>query len=190
MSISRRQFLLGTSAGLILPAFYDKVFSYFENHNEPLLYPPKCTEKILYACADFAEGFQLNLGDPYAGPPAMTVRQFCEVYGWGDPEKWWREWHGLEEDEWISMEGQMEPDIVFDWWLRKDSSIARAYRFLESIDLGPELKDRVVVGQLVFIDGACPGNDYLGVEANDGITLSLLQQRLNELESRIEVRLA
>lgn len=32
MSITRRQFLLGTSAGLVLPSFFEKAFNYFENH--------------------------------------------------------------------------------------------------------------------------------------------------------------
>ena len=41
MSITRRQFVLGTTAGLVLPSFYDKTLTYFENHGEPLLIAPK-----------------------------------------------------------------------------------------------------------------------------------------------------
>ena len=43
MSISRRQFILGTAAGLILPSYYDKVFTYFENTGEALLEAPRDT---------------------------------------------------------------------------------------------------------------------------------------------------
>ena len=42
---------------------------------------------------------------------------------------------------------------------------------------------------LDFIDGACPGNDYLGVEALDPVSVSLLQQRLNELGTGIKMEL-
>ena len=55
MSITRRQFLLGTTAGLILPSFYERAYSFFENHGEPLLIVPKRTEETLYACSEFAE---------------------------------------------------------------------------------------------------------------------------------------
>ena len=37
--------------------------------------------------------------------------------------------------------------------------------------------------------GVCPGNDYMGVEARDDVTLSLLQHRLNELGAGIKVEL-
>ena len=49
MSISRRQFILGTAAGLILPSYYDKVLTYFENHGEPLLQAPKHATTDLFA---------------------------------------------------------------------------------------------------------------------------------------------
>jgi hypothetical protein len=191
MPITRRQFLLGTSTGLILPSYYDKVVSYFENHGEPLIIAPKHPKEILYACSEFAaNGFELKLGHPEMGPPEMTIREFCLAYGEGNPEKWWREsWLCPDDPESIDMDAQMEPDFVMDWWVRKDSSSALAYRYLEDLDLGPHLAGYKVVGGLNFIDGASPGNDYLGVEAVDEISLSLLQQRLNELGTEIEVRL-
>ena len=192
MSITRRQFLLGTTAGLILPSFYERAYSFFENHGEPLLIMPKRPKKTLYACADFAGDprLQLNLGDPEAGPPDMTIREFCLKYGNGDPENWWREeWLGVDEAEPIDIDMQMDEGAVLDRWVREDSSIARAYRFLESLDLGSGFNGPNPVGGLDFIDGACPGNDYLGVEALDPVSVSLLQLRLNELESGVEVRL-
>jgi hypothetical protein len=109
MSITRRQFLLGTTAGLILPSFYERAYSLFENHGEPLLIVPKRPEETLYACSDFAEPpkLQLQLGDPGEGPPDMTIREFCLKYGDGDPETWWREeWLGADESEPIDIERQ------------------------------------------------------------------------------------
>ncbi len=192
MSITRRQFVLGTAAGLILPSFYDRAYSYFENHGEPLLITPKNPGEILYACADFAEppALQLHLGDPGEGPPAMTIREFCLKYGEGDPETWWREeWLGTDDIEPIDIDGQMDEWTVLDRWARNDSSTARAYRYLEAIDLGSDFKGHNPIGGLDFIDGACPGNDYLGVEALDPVSVSLLQRRLNELGTGIAVRL-
>ena len=37
MSISRRRFIQGTAAGLLLTSYYDKVLAYFENTGEVLL---------------------------------------------------------------------------------------------------------------------------------------------------------
>lgn len=192
MSITRRQFLLGTTAGLILPSFYDRAYSFFENHGEPLLIVPKQPEDTLYACADFAAypKLQLNLGDPRAEPPDMTIREFCLKYGEGDPETWWcEEWLGVDDAEPIDIDMQMDAFTVWDWWGRQDSSNARAYHYLEFLDLGSDFDGPNPVGGLDFIDGPCPGNDYLGVEACDPVSVSLLQQRLNELGTGIKVEL-
>jgi hypothetical protein len=190
MSITRRQFLLGTTAGLILPSFYERAYSFFENHGEPLLIVPKQPEETLYACSEFAEGYQLHLGEIGEGPPDMTIREFCLKYGDGDPEKWWREeWLYVDDSEPIDIGKPMDQHVVWDWWLRRDSSTAQAYRYLESLDLGSDFNGANPVGGLDFIDGACPGNDYLGVEALDSVSVSLLQQRLNELGTGVKVEI-
>ena len=41
--------------------------------------------------------------------------------------------------------------------------------------------------EIVFIDGPCPGNDYLGVEAPTLVDVSLLQKRLNDLRAGIRI---
>ena len=124
MSVTRRQFLLGTASGLILPTFYEKAYGYFENHGEPLLITPKQPEEILYASKNFAaEGYQLNLGNPEEQPLQMTIREFCMTYGQGDPEKWWREeWIDVKDDEPIDMEAEMDLWPVIDWWSLRHSS--------------------------------------------------------------------
>lgn len=188
MSITRRQFLLGTTAGLILPSFFERVYSFAENHGEPLLIAPKRPAETMYVCSDFA--LQLHLGDPGKGPPDMTIREYCLKYESSDPETWWREeWVGTDEPEPVDVDMQMDEWAVLDRWIREDSSTAKAYRYLESLDLGSGFNAPNPVGGLDFIDGACPGNDYLGVEAIDEVSVSLLQQRLNELKTGIKIEM-
>jgi hypothetical protein len=190
MSISRRQFLLGTTAGLILPSFYERAYSFFENHGEPLLIAPNHAEGIL-CVTHSCDTLQLHLGDPEEGPPEMSIREFCLRHGHGDPATWYRDdWLCIDDPDPVDMNDPMDEWAIFDWWLRTDSSSARAYHFLENLDLGSHLTGPDAVGSLEFIDGPCPGNDYLGVEAFDELSVSLLQHRLNELGTglRIEMR--
>lgn len=189
MSITRRQFLLGSAAGLVLPSFYEKAFSYFENHSEPLLPAPTKPGEILYAHTPFGEGYELHLGEPYVEPPSMTIREFCLAFGDGDPEAWWRENWLFEDNIPVDMDEPMDQFAVEDWWMLKYSSNARAYHYLEGLDLGPQLSGAKAIGGLAFHCGAAPGVDYLGAEAIDEISLSLLQHRLNEIGSGIEVKL-
>jgi hypothetical protein len=92
-----------------------------------------------------------------------------------------------DEGESIDLASEVDPWVVMDAWARWDSPNAVAYHRLDSLDLGPELAAAGAAGELRFIDGPCPGNDYLGVHAADALTLSLLQQRLNQLETGIHV---
>ena len=79
---------------------------------------------------------------------------------------------------------------MLDAWSYRNSPNARAYHLLNGLDLGSELRASNGAGELRFIDGACPGIDYLGVHAADELSLSLLQHRLNQLETGIHIRLA
>jgi hypothetical protein len=187
MSISRRQFILGTAAGLILPSYYDKVFSYWENHGEPLIEVPRSSEIDLIAIDRGGDGLELNWGDPNAEPPEMTVRKFAHRY-YGSEDEYRDAWC-WEEDEEVDFDADMDPEYVLDFWARSDSPNARAYRLLEDLDLSPHLSGEDAVGELRFIDGPCPGNDYLGVEADCDFTVGLLQKRLNDLNTGIRVSL-
>ena len=77
-----------------------------------------------------------------------------------------------------------EADLMdyIDAWGRNDANKAKAYWYLHDLDLfGPEDAEGLRKGDLYFIDGVHPGNDYLGVTSNDLVTASLLQARLLEL---------
>jgi len=190
MDTSRREFVLGTAAGFILPSFYEKVLSYWERTGEPLIIVPPEPKIELFAVDRGFGAFELNLGDPWAGPPRMTIREFANLYGDGDPETWYREgWCG-DENEAVDWDSEMDPNWVLDSWCRTESPNAKAYDLLDQLDLGPTLVGAEAVGELQFIDGPCPGNDYLAVEAVDQISISLLQQRLNDLRTGIRIQMA
>ena len=183
MSISRRQFILGASgaaAGFILPSFYDKALSYFENHGEPLIVLPKESDIELLVCN--YGSYQLHLGDPTKGPPAMTYREYA-IWNYGSVEDYLYD----SDPEDIDLDAIVEPWMVEENWYRSDGTTAQAYHLLAPYDLGPEFSGAESVGSLEFIDGPCPGNDYLGVEAADLISISLLQKRLNDLNTGIRI---
>lgn len=185
MDTSRREFLLGSAgavAGLILPSYYDKVFTYFENTGEPLIEAPRDPKIQLYAVDRGGYGLELNWGDPWTDLPEMTIRELAERY-WGGVEEYLEACDGEEVD----LDALADSYMVIDCWGPKDSSHARAYRLLENIDLGPTLSGAEAVGGLEFIIGGTPASYYRGVEAVDEVSLSLLQKRLNDLNSGIGI---
>ena len=187
MSISRRQFILGTAAGFILPSYYDKVLAYWENHGEALLDAPRNVEREMIASSELGGGltYELNLGDPYQEPPEMTVREYANRYFAGEDN-----YLNLMEEDDVDFDRKMSFWEVIDIWARVDSPNARAYRLLENLDLGPDLCGENAVGEINFIDGDRPGSDYLGVHAPGQLDLALLQRRLNDLDTGIHIVLA
>ncbi|MBJ89308.1 MAG: hypothetical protein CMO98_05535 [Woeseia sp.] len=208
--ISRRHFILGTAAGLVLPSYYDKVLAYFENHGEVYLDKPKSHDieiRALY-CED--DTYEFHIGDPHEEPPAMTIREYARRYHWSEQELWKLWW---EDHEGVSFDGdtfdsfdwdkELSFDEVWDAWARNDSSFSKAYRFLEPIDLGASLQKGHAAGELMFLDGplSMAGWDYLGVRAGNmgyglgscesaAATISLLQKRLNELDMGVLITMA
>ena len=200
MSFTRRQFLLstvGAAGGFILPSFYARALEFVDQFEEPLLEPPKRVVDEITICASL--GGELNIGEPAEQIPDMTWREFLTRYhqdSLNSLEFYW----GLEESQrdlapWGLKESQLDDaapwDTVLGSWGRVDSPNARAYHLLESLDLGPDLTGPKAVGELNFHDGLNPGaKDYLMVTVKDDISISLLQQRLNDLKTGIKVSLA
>lgn len=183
--ISRREFFVGIGSGLILPRFFERALARYEKQGEPLLLAPETPEATMTAvrwCA--GDDFQLLLGDPEERPPgSMTLEDYVNRYGGSDMET-------AEEDWDMALHDPMPEEAVFAAWCRKESPNARAYELLDSLHLGPLVGAGDSVGEITFIDGACPGNDYLGVEAATELDLSLLQHRLTELRSGIRLEVA
>ena len=77
-----------------------------------------------------------------------------------------------------------------DEWGRNTANKAKAYRYLEGLDLfGDNGEDGLRAGDLSFIDGSHPGNDYLGVISYDPVSASLLQGRLLESGHEVSVEI-
>lgn len=191
MGISRRQFLLSTSAagaGFILPSYFDKAVDVLAQTGEPLIIPPEeCLTELIAVDQGFGE-FQLNIGDPWEDPPRMTLREFIDRYFESDVDAYIVAF--TDGEEVLNLDAEMNPVVVMKTWALTDSPNALAFGLLYGLDLGADLHGPGAVGELEFIDGAYPGNDYIGVNAADALTLSLLQERLNQLNTGIHVRIA
>jgi hypothetical protein len=188
---TRRAFLIGMGTALTLPVV-DRFRWFIETYDRPLIEPPPSPVETLYVYPEY--DYEIFLGPIADELPEITWRQFItEVRGEPEPttlsafrdlyESW-----GLRPRD---LDTPCDPDVYVDCWARTSSPNASAHDLLQRLDLGPELRGGPgEVGGITFIDGCCPGNDYLGVRADDALSVSLLQQRLNELGERIAIELA
>ena len=191
MGITRRQFLFSipaAGAGFILPSFFNKAVDVLAKTGEPLIIPPRKVAQELYAIGVSDGEYQLTLGDPWRNPPTMSMREYIEDYSGLDVETYIAEFIG--EDEEVDLDDEADIMLFFDSWVRSESPTAEAYFYLEGLDLGSELASSGGMGEILFIDGSCPGNDYMAVHAADALSLSLLQERLNKLDTGIHIRMA
>ena len=75
------------------------------------------------------------------------------------------------------------------YWSRNLCSNATAWDYLYSLDLGPEFgKSPGASGEIRFVDAKCIGNDAKFVEVDDFLSMSLLQDRLNQLGEKTSLR--
>ena len=74
---TRRTFLKGVGAGLILPSTWNLFANHLENFGEPLIRAPKVIDNVLYATC-WSDDYQLSLDLPDDEPPPadMTIREF------------------------------------------------------------------------------------------------------------------
>jgi len=185
MSVSRRQFLLSTAGaamGAIIPSFYYRALGFFEQFGEPLLEEPRLVGQDLCVLNNCGE-IELCLGDPFAEPPKMTFREFFTRYepdGFNTFEEMW----GLGPEY---LDTPMEEEYLWDHWFMHSGPSARAHHYLGSLDLGKELTGAEVVGGLEFFEDSGMVSCWRGVRSLDEVTLSLLQRRLNDLDTGIRV---
>ena len=186
MDVSRRRFVLGAAAGLILARYYRRALEFIDRTRQPLLEPVGRPVTELLAFQDYGTDlkYALAIGDPSAGPPPMPLREFCERYDLDPYETW-----GLEEGEEPDWDRQLDlsDDFYHDTWMYREAPEKLAYELLNGLDLGPKLTGDDAVGELRLEHGSTMVSSYWNVEAADEITLSLLQERLNALGTRVRI---
>jgi len=188
MSISRRFFLIGSGA-VVTAAFVKDAVRFVERRSRPLLIKPDRIETELFY-------YELPEGDAL-----ITLGEWRDIEDVAAPTTW-REYytrfegrrldnqvevdhlcqdHGLAEQELDEPVPDRSWQDAWDYWW---SPHARAYQLLQALDLGPLRKRsglRVWKGQLIFDEFLRPGDNSRVVNAEDAVTLLLLQARLIEL---------
>jgi hypothetical protein len=182
--MDRRQFLIraGLTAGqLALPRFFDRALAFVENHGEPLLELPSNSERELIASYQEDGVYWIIDGlMPKEIPPVITWREYFQ-----NLERWTETLPDLMESWEVASHQLDQPMNKWTWedhWCRVLSPNGLAWDYLCELDLGPQFgKHQGAQGEIRFIDGPCPGNDSRWVEVDDLLSISLLQNRLNEL---------
>ena len=193
--ISRRSFLIG-SGSLLTSTFVEKATWYLEEKQSvvPLIEPNKSLNKLYFV--PLSDEYELRLGSPDLNNESfrkMTNREVLEeVHGVSVHSS-------LSDFRYIFAEFGVRPKMLdqfadpmcyVDYWGRVESPKAQAYRYLEKFNLfNSDQQGGLRRGDLQFMDGPCPGSDYLGVVSNDSLTASLLQARLLELGEKTSVEI-
>ena len=185
--LTRRGFLVGAT-GLLTSAFVADAKTFIRLNDEPLLASPAQISETLcwYDAAD--QGYTLTIGPWTFCPPPPTWREFFVGEGIGHRTE--PEMRAIWEKHKIGPEDYDDPVGGWFWethWDLKISPPARAYRLLESLDLGPELAGRANRTYLQFNEGDVGNLDSRWVDAKDKLALSLLQARLIDLGRPIRI---
>jgi len=194
--MNRRSFLVGASS-ILTAAYLEKANWFLRNKNSvvPLINPTEETAKLYFV--QTGTEYELRLDSPDSGLEDFTYRDVLERYRGVD----------LPKDRPISLSQFRE--IYYNWgitpkmldqvadlmdyvdeWGRRDANTATAYHYLYGLDLfSDDNENGLMAGDLDFIDGPHPSNDYLGVTSYDPVSASLLQGRLLELNEAVSVEM-
>jgi hypothetical protein len=186
MSTSRRQFLLstaGAAVGAILPSFYFRALEHFEQFGESLLLVPAHATQDLCVLDNDGE-LELFLGDPFEEPPDMTYREYFARFEPESLESVAADWGIGPED----LDTLIHYEYLLDDWFMHGGPAAQAHAYLQTLDLGKSLAGPDAVGRLDFFEDSNMTSMWRGVRVDDEVTVSLLQQRLNDLDTGVVVR--
>ena len=188
--LTRRGFLRGV-AGTFGASFLQRYERFVQAEEEPLIEAPLHVTQHYYASLEGNE-WLLSAGEPREAPETPTwAEYFVQAYGAREGHR--SDFLDLCEETGVhaeSLDSKCDWELWFTYWNRKLSPHAQAFYELKSLNIGPILRgDHAEVGEISFIDGDWIANDYLGVHAADSLSLSLLQARLNQLETGIEIHL-
>ena len=191
----RRSFLIGATSAILTAGFYRNVRRFFERHNEPLLVAPDQVKHQLFAIRK-GEGFSLWLDNHPDEEPdwGMTWAQFYQHSQGNDRDEAIAEminYYGLDDDEAaVRADETVDVDELLDWYYDNELGTGLAVEFFQGLDLGPDFAAGIGRGQVAFADYKCAGPDRWCSEAADMLSISLLQARLNELNTGVKVEIS
>jgi len=193
--LSRRTFLkasVAAASGLILPSWIERAETFLKIEGKPLFESLPTHRQTLYASDYWGKGlYELSLD--YQDPEPdhdLTWQQFIEKFAEGQEEFDELLEQRSEDGQALSLEEEVGSDLFYRYWDEKYAPEARANALLSNLDLGPEL-----------IGGSATGGIYTGymlmntgaryvASADNELSLSLLQKRLNDIDGTIAIELA
>ena len=188
MDTDRRSFLIG-SGSFISTAFLTNAQEWIEATGRPLLLEPLPARVELFVNY-FDEQILFSVGSAdVSEPPPPTWAEFLKAEGYAldtvsGLQKVQENWELTSAD----LRGPMDAYTWATAWECKYDPMARAYHLLRDLDLDSAGVAGRRAGGLDFIEGGRPGSSDCWVEAEDRLTVSLLQARLRELGSRVELK--
>ena len=186
--IDRRSFLIGTGSILTVP-FIDKAEWFLRNRNTvvPLIEPTEQTTELFFV--RLGDQYELRLDGADFGELELTHREVLAKYHYTYMPKEraisLSEFRQIYHEHGITpkmLDEVADPMTYIDLWSSEDANSAKAYHYLEGLDLfGAGGEKGLKIGDLNFVSGSFPSSDYLGVISHNPISASLLQARLIEL---------
>lgn len=188
MDTDRRSFLIG-GGSLISATFVAHAQEWIERTGQPLLLAPLPAQVELFVNY-FDEQILFSVGSADVSEPSPpTWADFLKAEGYTlDTPAGYR---AVLEDWELSPSDLRKPMNGYTWgtaWKCKYDPTARAFRLLRDLDLDSDSVPGPRAGGLNFIEGCRPGSSDCWVEAEDQLSVALLQARLRELGSCVELR--
>jgi hypothetical protein len=188
MDTNRRTFIIGAGA-LITAAFVRKADAFSQATGEPFLLPGPSTRETLWVNR-YDDQLLISLGPDVYEPDPPTWAEFFELRDRPRNRSEWEslliEWELAPSD----LEKRVDERVWSEQWSFNLSPAAKANDLLRKIDLGEGKFRSHQAGGLNFMEGQYPGSFDRWVEAEDLVSVSLLQARIRELNLPLSVRLA
>jgi hypothetical protein len=179
--LTRRSFLAGIGAGLIAPKVVDQFWDYLAIHGEPMVPAPRDPVATLFVSE--ADDFLVFMRH-------MDRRTWADLLALDDYDLL----HRAETlDYWEITEAQLGEEIsprAYMAWSSRDLLVQRAADLLMSLDLGHLHNRADAVGGVRFQQPPYKSKSWQYACCEDALSVSLLQLRLNELNTGIRLTLA
>ncbi|RLA22123.1 MAG: hypothetical protein DRQ61_07115 [Gammaproteobacteria bacterium] len=193
--LSRRAFLkasVAAASGLILPSWLVRAENFLKVEGKPLLESLPTHRQTLYVSGSCGDGLHtLGLEDcPYDLIDVdLTWKEFIEEIEEGQEEFDQLLEQRAEYGEALLLDEKIDADLFYGYWDASYSPEAKAHGLLSNLDLGPELIGEHARGG-IYVETQASSWGYRSIAAaEDELSLSLLQKRLNDIDGTIAIEL-